>query len=222
MTNLAQVCLFSNLITIPVQWCWFWVSVGEQLFFTGFKVINWGMIKISKRVECQKEGRSVGKEGVQTPLPTIWLWEPKDFVKTNLKLIFQDKFYWEHLKLLRSLGYNENMIQNQKCTSTYCKKCKDHRFCKHLFIYMLNNGYNDPISYSKKNKTHQFKLKLLLLTTNNGSPYCHTFSKANVIFLRNWWTERSELRGEDEEVFFINQNLYHISFMLGLFLQTLH
>ena len=36
---LDQVCLFSNLITIPVQWCEFWVSVvGTELLLTGFKV----------------------------------------------------------------------------------------------------------------------------------------------------------------------------------------
>ena len=59
MTNLSQVCLFSNLITIPVQWCGFWVSfMRTQLFFTGFKVkIYWEMIKIPKRVGKSKRGR---------------------------------------------------------------------------------------------------------------------------------------------------------------------
>ena len=59
MTNLDQVCLLSNLITIPVQWCEFWVGVaGTQLFFTGFKVgIYWEMIKISKGVGQSKRGR---------------------------------------------------------------------------------------------------------------------------------------------------------------------
>ena len=33
MANLGQVCLFSNLIPIPVYWCGFWVSaVGAALF----------------------------------------------------------------------------------------------------------------------------------------------------------------------------------------------
>ena len=54
MTDLGQVCLFSNLITIPVQWCELWVGVaGTQLFFTGFKVgIYWDMIKISRGREA--------------------------------------------------------------------------------------------------------------------------------------------------------------------------
>ena len=41
MTNLDRVCLFSNLIIIPVQWCGFSVSVvGTQLFFYWFGVQN--------------------------------------------------------------------------------------------------------------------------------------------------------------------------------------
>ena len=54
MTNLGQVCLFSNLITVlhlfnDVD---FGIGVvGASLFFTGFKVlIYWWMIKISKGV----------------------------------------------------------------------------------------------------------------------------------------------------------------------------
>ena len=51
MTNLGQICLFSNLITVPVQWCGFWVGVvGTELFLTGFKAgIFCEMIKISRR-----------------------------------------------------------------------------------------------------------------------------------------------------------------------------
>ena len=34
MANLGQVYLFSNLITMPVQWCGFWVgALGKQLSF---------------------------------------------------------------------------------------------------------------------------------------------------------------------------------------------
>ena len=41
MKNLGQVCLFSNLITIPVQWCGFWVGVMRtQLFFYWFRGRN--------------------------------------------------------------------------------------------------------------------------------------------------------------------------------------
>ena len=59
MTNLDQVCLFSNLTAIPVQWCVFWVGVvGPQLFFAGFKVgIYWEMIEISKEIGKSKRGR---------------------------------------------------------------------------------------------------------------------------------------------------------------------
>ena len=59
MTNLDQVCLFSNLIAIPVQWFVFWVGVvGTQLFFAGFKVgIYWEMIEISKEIGKSKRGR---------------------------------------------------------------------------------------------------------------------------------------------------------------------
>ena len=40
MTNLGQVCLLSNLITAPIQWCGCCVGVVEtSLFFTGFKVV---------------------------------------------------------------------------------------------------------------------------------------------------------------------------------------
>ena len=48
ITNLGQVCLFSDLIAIPVQCREFCIGVvGTQLFFTGFKVgIYWEMIKI--------------------------------------------------------------------------------------------------------------------------------------------------------------------------------
>ena len=48
ITNLGQVCLFSKLISVPVQCCEFCVGVvGIQLFFIGFKVeIYWEMMKI--------------------------------------------------------------------------------------------------------------------------------------------------------------------------------
>ena len=60
MTNLDQVCLFSNLITAPVQWCGFWVGVlsWEHLFYLQVSIaIYWLMIKISKGVAISKEGR---------------------------------------------------------------------------------------------------------------------------------------------------------------------
>ena len=73
MTDLGQVCLFSNLmspfsfhdlcmlgldLTCSVVWVWIGV-VRTSLFFIGFKVvIYWQMIKILKECEYQKEGRS--------------------------------------------------------------------------------------------------------------------------------------------------------------------
>ena len=61
MTNLGQECLFSNLITIPVQWCGFCsVSWKNSSLFTVFKVgIYWEMIKISKGVRMAKWGKSI-------------------------------------------------------------------------------------------------------------------------------------------------------------------
>ena len=62
MTNLGQVCLFSNLITTwnyCTYWCCeFWLgAVGTSLFFTGFKVvICWWMNKILKWVGISKRG----------------------------------------------------------------------------------------------------------------------------------------------------------------------
>ena len=61
MTNLGQICLFSNLITIlvPVQWC------GFGVFLTGLKVgIYWGMVKISKMGGKVKKGENHILRGV--------------------------------------------------------------------------------------------------------------------------------------------------------------
>ena len=45
MTNLDQICIFSNLITIPVgfQWCGFWWdSFGFESFFNWFE--GWNLL----------------------------------------------------------------------------------------------------------------------------------------------------------------------------------
>ena len=57
MTNIDQVCLFFNLITIPVQCCGFWDRCrGISSFLTHFKVIiHWGIIKILKGVEMTEK-----------------------------------------------------------------------------------------------------------------------------------------------------------------------
>ena len=56
MTNFGQVFLFSNLITVPIQWCAFWVGVVEtQLFSYWFQ--DSGVIKISKGMAMSKKGR---------------------------------------------------------------------------------------------------------------------------------------------------------------------
>lgn len=126
------------------------------------------MVKISKGFEMWKRERTkYQEERVQTLLSTLWLWRPKDFVTAILKNIFQDIFYQGPLKLLRNLGCNDNLTEDQKRSSTYCKKCQEQRFCKNWILLW-------PHSIEKKNKTHQLKSKLLLLSTNNGCPYCHT------------------------------------------------
>ena len=104
MTNLGKIFIFSNLITIPVQGCRFWIvllgtSHREVLMY-------WGLIKISKETRMSKEIR---RRWIYTPLSTIWLWGLRDFVKTNLKYIFQDKSYQVLVKLSRNLGYNDNL-----------------------------------------------------------------------------------------------------------------
>ena len=60
MTNLDQVCLFSNLITTPVQWCGFGVGVMRaQLFFYWFQGRNLlGDDQNFKRVGDAKKGES--------------------------------------------------------------------------------------------------------------------------------------------------------------------
>ena len=55
MTNLGQIFIFSNLITIPVQGCRFWIvllgtSHREVLMY-------WGLIKISKEMRMSKRGK---------------------------------------------------------------------------------------------------------------------------------------------------------------------
>ena len=40
MMNLGQVCLFSNLITAPGQWCGFWVGVIRKSLFLLFQGCN--------------------------------------------------------------------------------------------------------------------------------------------------------------------------------------
>ena len=62
MMNLNQVCLFFNLITAPIQWCEFWVSVVGIPFFTNFKVvIYWWMITNSKGVGASNIKYQIGR-----------------------------------------------------------------------------------------------------------------------------------------------------------------
>ena len=63
ITNLGQVCLFSDLITIPVQCCEFCVGVvGTQLFFTGFKVeIYWDDPNLKIGREVLKEENQISR-----------------------------------------------------------------------------------------------------------------------------------------------------------------
>ena len=68
ITNLGQVplCLFSNLITIPVQWCWFWVSVVGTALFYWFQGRNllWDDQNFKRGGDDKKEENQISREGV--------------------------------------------------------------------------------------------------------------------------------------------------------------
>ena len=63
MTNLGQVCLFSNLITILNQWCvGFGLVPWEQLFFYWFHNLH-GDVQDFKRGEYVKKGEDQISKG---------------------------------------------------------------------------------------------------------------------------------------------------------------
>ena len=64
MTNLGHACLFCNLVTTPVQWCGFWISVLKtNLLFYWFLGRNWLVYDQNfKRKGYQRYGQIPRKE----------------------------------------------------------------------------------------------------------------------------------------------------------------
>ena len=103
MANLSQLSLFSNFVTVPPQWCDFWVGVVRTAVFYWFQGRNLlGDNQNFKRGGHVKKGKDQISRGYRTIRPP--------FVKTNFEYIFQSKFYQRLVKLLRNLGYNDNLI----------------------------------------------------------------------------------------------------------------
>ena len=106
MTNLGQVCLFSNLITTPLQrCCGFWIGVvGTSQFFSGFKVAmyRW-MIKISKGVGMSKSGRIKCQGGVLSFFQTMSNFVP--IIPVSPDTILKERCLWQSLWLLCCFKY---------------------------------------------------------------------------------------------------------------------
>ena len=106
----------------------------EQLFFYWFQGRNLlAMIKISKGVGISKKER-VKYQGGRGFKPLCLLSDSnygnqKNLSRPTWNIFFKMTFI--RGKLLRSLGYNDKLIQKQKRISTYCKKCTEQRFWKH-------------------------------------------------------------------------------------------
>ena len=66
MTNLGQVCIFSNLFSILVQWCGFWVGIMGTGFFYSFQYCNLlGDDQKFKRCGDVKKGEDQISKGVE-------------------------------------------------------------------------------------------------------------------------------------------------------------